>query len=231
MKWAVVVFPGSNCDVDAHHAVRDVLNHSVDYVWHTTRDLSMYDAVIIPGGFSYGDYLRTGAVAALSPVMNGVREAADAGKPIIGICNGFQILCESGLLPGALTRNRNLHFECRPVHVRVEHDRSPWLSTFRPGQVLTIPIAHGEGRYFIDPERLTEIEARGQIALRYCGPNGELDDRFNPNGSVAHIAGVTNERGNVLGMMPHPERAVEALLGGEDGRLLLESVVHKVAKL
>lgn len=226
MKWAVVVFPGSNCDVDAYHAVRDVLKQPVEYVWHSAADLSAYDAIVVPGGFAYGDYLRTGAIAALAPVMNAVREAAAEGKPVIGICNGFQILCEAGVLPGALTRNRDIRFECRPVRVKVENNRSPWLRRFERGRVLTIPIAHGEGRYFADRARIAELEANGQIALRYCGPNGEPEERFNPNGSVDHIAGITNERGNVLGMMPHPERAVEGLLGGEDGRLLLESVVQ-----
>lgn len=232
MKCAVVVFPGSNCDVDCYHALTDVMGMDAEYVWHQSSDLSGFDAVVLPGGFTYGDYLRPGALARFSPVMEAVKRFAAAGGPVLGICNGFQILCEAGLLPGALIRNEGLKFRCRPVHLRVERVSTPFTRALKPGQVIRLPIAHGEGNYRVDPETLRAMEARGQIVLRYCDPQGRLTAEANPNGSVGHIAAVCNEAGNVMGMMPHPERYVEGVLGGEDGRLLFESLrLHLAGEL
>ncbi|MCP8969832.1 phosphoribosylformylglycinamidine synthase subunit PurQ [Ectobacillus ponti] len=216
MKFAVIVFPGSNCDVDMYHAIKDELGEEVDYVWHDTENLDQYDAVLLPGGFSYGDYLRCGAIAHYSKVMPAVKKAAEAGKPVLGVCNGFQILVESGLLPGALVRNKNLKFMCRTVGLRVENNETVFTSQYEKGEVIQIPIAHGEGCYYCDEETLQQLEANGQIAFRYVE---------NPNGSLNDIAGVTNERGNVLGMMPHPERAVDELLGGADGLKVFQSIL------
>ncbi len=222
MKAGVIVFPGSNCDRDAYYALRDVLGYEVDYLWHADRtDLSDYGLVIVPGGFSYGDYLRPGAIARFAPMMDAVREYAERGGLVLGVCNGFQILCEAGLLPGALTRNIGLKFICKPIHIRVENTETPFTQHYRQGEVLTIPIAHGDGRYVCDEATLHQLRANGQILFRYCSPTGELGDAWNPNGSLDHIAGVANERFNVLGMMPHPERACELLLGSGDGRRLL----------
>ncbi len=225
MKFAVVRFPGSNCDQDAYFAALNVLKQPVDYVWHESTDLAGADCVIIPGGFSYGDYLRCGAVAALSPVMGAVRRFASSGGLVIGICNGFQILCESGLLPGVLLRNRGLRFICRHVHLRLENTGTPFTRAGKPGDVLSIPIAHGEGNYFADEDTLRELEDSGRVILRYCGPQGEVEDRFNPNGAARNIAGIVNREGNVAGMMPHPERACEPLLGSEDGLVILNSIL------
>ncbi len=225
MRFGVLVFPGSNCDVDAYHAVRDVLGHDAEYVWHRAADLGRFDCVILPGGFSYGDYLRPGAIARFSPVMRAVGEFAAAGGLVLGICNGFQILCEAGLLPGALRRNDDLTFHCEMVHLRVENDRTPFTRECGAGRVLAIPIAHGDGNYYVDPDTLARMEARGQIVFRYCTPDGRVEPEANPNGSVGNVAGVCNERGNVLGMMPHPERAVEALLGSADGLCLFHSLL------
>ncbi len=225
MKFAVVRFPGSNCDQDAYFAALNVLKQPVDYVWHESTDLAGADCVIIPGGFSYGDYLRCGAVAALSPVMGAVRRFASSGGLVIGICNGFQILCESGLLPGVLLRNRGLRFICRHVHLRLENTGTPFTRAGKPGDVLSIPIAHGEGNYFADEDTLRELEDSGRVILRYCGPQGEMEDRFNPNGAARNIAGIVNREGNVAGMMPHPERACEPLLGSEDGLVILNSIL------
>jgi len=222
VKAGVIVFPGSNCDRDAYYALRDVLGYEVDYLWHADRtDLSDYGLVIVPGGFSYGDYLRPGAIARFAPMMDAVREYAERGGLVLGVCNGFQILCEAGLLPGALTRNIGLKFICKPIHIRVENTETPFTQHYRQGEVLTIPIAHGDGRYVCDEATLHQLRANGQILFRYCSPTGELGDAWNPNGSLDHIAGVANERFNVLGMMPHPERACELLLGSGDGRRLL----------
>jgi phosphoribosylformylglycinamidine synthase len=235
MTFAVVVFPGSNCDEDAHHAVTDVLGERAEYVWHKETDLKGADAVILPGGFAHGDYLRTGAMARFSPIMRAVRAFADAGGPVIGICNGFQILLEAGLLPGAMLRNRGLKYRCEHVYVRVEQTDTPFTCSARPGQVLRIPIGHGEGNYFAPPATLQKIEANRQVILRYTDPDGRVsgapgvDDKWNPNGSVNAIAGICSERRNVFGMMPHPERACEALLGGTDGRVILESLVAAFA--
>ncbi|WP_453992006.1 phosphoribosylformylglycinamidine synthase subunit PurQ [Bacillus nitroreducens] len=217
MKFAVIVFPGSNCDVDMYHAVKDILGEEVEYVDHNVTDLDMFDGILLPGGFSYGDYLRTGALARFSNVMDEVVKAAEAGKPILGVCNGFQILLEADLLPGAMRRNDNLKFMCRPVELRVENNKSMFTSEYESGEVITVPIAHGEGNYYCDDETLDRLQANNQIVFTYNGTN--------PNGSIADIAGITNERGNVLGMMPHPERAVEELLGSADGMKLFQSIV------
>src|SRR5262245_46879664 len=205
MKFAVVVFPGSNCDQDAYYAVQHVLGQPVDYVWHKETDLRGADVVILPGGFSHGDYLRTGAIARFSPVMDAVKKFAAAGGPVLGICNGFQILLEAGLLPGAMLRNRGLKYRCEHVHVRVEQTDTPFTCSARAGQVLRIPIGHGEGNYFASPELLEQIEANRQVILRYTTADGSVDDRANPNGSVHAIAGLCNVSRNVVGMMPHPE--------------------------
>src|SRR5919204_2195562 len=226
MKFAVVVFPGSNCDEDAHHAAQDVLGQSAEYIWHKNADLKGADVVILPGGFAHGDYLRTGAMARFSPVMGAVRRFADRGGPVLGICNGFQILLEAGLLPGAMLRNKGLKYRCEHVHLRIEQTDTPFTCAGRVGQVLRIPIGHGEGNFFAPPEMLERIEANRQVVLRYTDPDGVIDEAWNPNGSVNAIAGLCNERRNVVGMMPHPERACEALLGGTDGLVILESVVE-----
>jgi phosphoribosylformylglycinamidine synthase len=227
---AVVQFPGSNDDRDMRFALKTVLGAEAELVWHKQAELPPGTrAVVCPGGFSYGDYLRAGAMAKYSPVMAAVRRFAEEGGPVLGVCNGFQVLCESGLLPGALVRNHQLHFVCRFVHVRVEQARAPFTSRARPGQVLRLPIKHGEGAYFAPPELLRRLEAEGRIALRYCDADGQLSAGANPNGSSAHVAGVTNERGNVMGLMPHPEHAVEGAIGGSDGGALLGSLVDAVA--
>jgi phosphoribosylformylglycinamidine synthase I len=226
---AVIRFPGSNCDEDARHAL-ELLGADARMVWHRDASLGRADAVLLPGGFSYGDYLRSGAMAAESPVMASVKEFADHGGPVLGICNGFQVLTESGLLPGALARNGRPHFLCGPVNVRVERDDLSFTRHYRRGEVLRLPIAHGEGSYYADAETLARLEARGGVVFRYCdGAGRTTGDSVNPNGSLAGIAGVVNERGNVLGMMPHPERAVEELLGGSDGRGLLQGLIGRLA--
>jgi phosphoribosylformylglycinamidine synthase len=225
MKFAVVVFPGSNCDHDAWYAVRHVLGQEAELVWHKETTLRGADAVVLPGGFSHGDYLRCGAIARFSPVMQAVRAFAAEGGPVLGICNGFQILLEAGLLPGAMLRNRDLRFHCEQVHVRIEAADTPFTARCRPGQVLRLPIAHGEGNYFAPPELVARLEAERRIVFRYCDPEGRVTEAANPNGSVAGIAGICNERRNVVGLMPHPERACEAAIGGVDGRLLFESAV------
>jgi phosphoribosylformylglycinamidine synthase len=217
MKFAVLVFPGSNCDLDMYHAVEDTIGQPVDYVWHTSTDLSGYDAILVPGGFSYGDYLRCGSIARFAPVMAEVRKAAEAGKFVLGVCNGFQILTEAKLLPGALIRNNSLKFRCHPVELVVENNRTAFTSAYNLGETIRIPIAHGEGNYYCDEETLKRLEANNQIVFRY---------RENPNGSIADIAGITNERGNVVGMMPHPERAVSQLLGSTDGERMFKSVLQ-----
>jgi phosphoribosylformylglycinamidine synthase I len=226
MRFAVLVFPGTWSDHDCQYVLRDVLGQEADLVWHRETDLSRYDCVVLPGGFSYGDYLRTGAIARFSPVMEAVARHAQAGRPVIGICNGFQILCEAGLLPGVLMRNESLKFRCQDVHLRVENTTSPFTHLCRPGQVLRLPISHGEGRYYADGATLDALEASGRVAFRYCTPDGEITAEANPNGSLRNIAGIVNERGNVLGMMPHPERAGEPLMGGSDGLLLWRSVIE-----
>jgi phosphoribosylformylglycinamidine synthase subunit PurQ / glutaminase len=226
MRWGIVVYPGTNCDADTHHVLTRVMGQVASYVWHEETDLDRFDAIVLPGGFAHGDYLRAGAIARFSPVMEAVRQAAAIGKPILGICNGFQVLVEAGLLPGAMLRNVGLRFVCRPVHVRVENASTPFTRACRVGQVLEIPVAHNEGRYYCEPGELAEMERRGQVLFRYCEPDGGLPAEANPNGSTAHIAGVCNPTGNVVGLMPHPERASELLLGSEDGRFLFASLVQ-----
>ena len=217
MKFAVIVFPGSNCDVDMYHAIADELGEEVEYVWHDAENLDRFDANVRPGGTSYGDYLRSGAIARLSTVMKAVKQAADEGKPVLGVCNGFQILLEAGLLPGAMRRNNSLKFICRPVSLRVENNETMFTSAYEQGEVITIPNAHAEGNYYSDEQTLRRLIENRQIVFRYHGEN--------PNGSLEDIAGIMNEKGNVLGMMPHPERAVDALLGSADGLKLFQSIV------
>jgi phosphoribosylformylglycinamidine synthase len=225
VKFGVVQFPGSNCDQDAYFVLRDVMRVPVEYIWHQTTSVKGFDCIVLPGGFSYGDYLRTGAIARFSPVMEAVQEHAARGKYLIGICNGFQILCESGLLPGALVRNEGLKFVCKFVHLRVENSDTPWTCEAKEGQILRIPIAHGEGRYVADEETLAELTGSRRILVRYCDAEGRYTPGSNPNGSVNHIAGIANETFNVFGLMPHPERASEKILGSEDGRILFESII------
>jgi len=230
MKFGVIVFPGSNCDHDAYHVVSKHVGQPVDFVWHKEKNLDQYDALIVPGGFSYGDYLRAGALAQFSPVMLSVAEFAEKGKFVFGICNGFQILCEAGLLPGALIRNKDLHFVCRHVNIKVENNRTPFTSELEANEVLSIPVAHAEGNYVCDDETLSKLEANNQIVFRYCDERGEITDEANPNGARANIAGICNRQGNVLGMMPHPERACEELLGSGDGRDIFRSLTSAIAK-
>lgn len=227
--FAVVVFPGSNCDHDAYHAVKHVLGQEARFVWHKESSLDGADAVILPGGFSYGDYLRSGAIARFSPIMGEVARFAAAGGPVLGICNGFQVLLEAGLLPGGMRRNRRLKFICEHVHLRVEQTDTPFTRLAARGRVLRIPIAHGEGNYYADPETVAALEANRQIIFRYTAPDGSRDEAWNVNGSTAAIAGLCNAARNVVGMMPHPERACEAALGSEDGRVILESAVVALA--
>jgi phosphoribosylformylglycinamidine synthase I len=229
MRFGIVVFPGSNCDEDAYHAARDVFGLDAEYLWHKDADLKGADVIVLPGGFAHGDYLRTGAMARFSPIMSQVRAFAEHGGPVLGICNGFQILLEAGMLPGAMLRNRELKYRCEHVHVRVEHTDTPFTCAAAPGQILRIPIGHGEGNYFAAPDVLETLEANRQVILRYTDPEGRLADAWNPNGSANAIASVCNESRNVVGMMPHPERACEPLLGGVDGRLIFESVVTAMA--
>ena len=229
MKFGVIVFPGSNCDHDAYHVLSKHVGQPVSFVWHRETDLSGYDALILPGGFSYGDYLRAGALASFSPVMRSVKEFAAAGGLVLGICNGFQILCESGLLPGALLRNKELHFICAHVNVRVETTKTPFTHELRRGQVLNLPIAHAEGNYTCDDETLEELRREDRIVFRYCDPAGELKGEANLNGSRDSIAGICNRERNVLGLMPHPERACEDLLGSTDGRGIFGSLAATLA--
>jgi len=229
MRFGIVVFPGSNCDEDAFHAAKDVFAQDADYLWHKDTDLKGADVLVLPGGFAHGDYLRTGAMARFSPIMREVKRFAERGGPVIGICNGFQILLEAGLLPGAMLRNRGLKYRCEHVHLRVERTDTPFTCAAKAGQVLRIPIGHGEGNYFAPPDTIKALEDRHQIILRYTNPEGRVEDDWNPNGSMNAIASVCNERRNVVGMMPHPERACEPLLGGTDGRIIFESVVGAMA--
>ena len=229
MKFAIVEFPGSNCDHDAYHAAKHVLGQQAAFVWHKDTDLGGADVVVLPGGFSYGDYLRTGAIARFSPIMARVREFADAGGPVIGICNGFQVLLEAGLLEGAMLSNRRLKFLCQHVYVRVEQCDTPFTCGAEVGQVLKLPIAHGEGNYHADPETVAALEANRQVIFRYCAADGSASDAANPNGSLAAIAGVCSAGRNVVGLMPHPERASESALGSADGLVVLESVITAMA--
>ena len=230
MKFAVVVFPGSNCDHDAYHATSHVLGQEAAFVWHKDTSLQGADAVILPGGFAHGDYLRTGAVARFSPIMQVVQQFAEVGGPVLGICNGFQVLLEAGLLPGAMLRNRSVRFQCEHVFVTVEHTDTPFTSKCHSGQRLRIPIAHGDGNYYAEPDVVETLEARRQVIFRYTTAAGAATPEANPNGSIRNIAGICNERRNVVGMMPHPERACELAVGSADGLLLLESAVHAVGR-
>ena len=230
MKFGVVVFPGTWSEVDCYTVLDEVFNVSVEYVWHKETDLSTYDCIILPGGFSFGDYLRCGAIARFSPVMESLIKFARSGGLVFGICNGFQILCEAGLLPGVLIRNDHLEFRCQWTDLRVDNISTPFSARARPGQVISVPISHGEGNYFAPRETLKEIENNGQVIFRYSAPDGDMDVVNNPNGSINNIAGVTNQEGNVLGMMPHPERCCDSLLGGTDGKLIFGSVVDYLGK-
>jgi phosphoribosylformylglycinamidine synthase subunit PurQ / glutaminase len=229
LKFGVIVFPGSNCDHDAYHVISKQVGQPVDFIWHRDTNLSSYDAVIIPGGFSYGDYLRAGALARFSPVMGSLKKFAAGGRLVLGICNGFQILCEAGLLPGALIRNRDLHFICDHVLVRVESSDTPFTNELQEGAVLRLPIAHAEGNYVCDDQTLAELKRDNRIIFRYCGPDGQATDAANPNGSRDNIAGICNPARNVLGLMPHPERACEDLLGSSDGRNVFRSLAATLA--
>jgi len=228
MRFGVVVFPGSNCDYDCYYVLKNVLNKEVDFIWHKGENLGGYDCVVLPGGFSYGDYLRTGAIARFSPIMKVVEKYAGEGGLVLGICNGFQILLEAGLLPGAMVINKNLNFICRFVNIRVENSRIPYTCLCEQGQVLRIPIAHIEGNYYAEEETIGSLRDNNQIVFRYCDEKGKVSEESNPNGSKNAIAAICSREGNVLGMMPHPERASELILGSEDGRLIFESVLRKI---
>ncbi|MBA12698.1 MAG: phosphoribosylformylglycinamidine synthase subunit PurQ [SAR202 cluster bacterium] len=225
MKFGVVVFPGTWSDVDCYTVIADVLNQDVDYVWHKETNISSYDCLILPGGFSYGDYLRCGSIAKFSPVMQELPNFIDSGKIVFGICNGFQILCEAGLLPGVLRRNDHLQFRCDWTNLKTEKSNSIFSSRIKEDKIIKIPISHGEGNFYADEITLKNIEANGQVAFRYCDSDGKVTSQGNPNGSLNNIAGVTNAKGNVLGMMPHPERCCDPLLGGIDGELIFGSIV------
>ncbi|HEY4046223.1 MAG TPA: phosphoribosylformylglycinamidine synthase subunit PurQ [Acidobacteriaceae bacterium] len=228
MKFGVLVFPGSNCDHDTYHVIKEIARKPVTFLWHESEDLENCDAILVPGGFAYGDYLRAGAIARFSPVMQAVKKFAGQGGLVLGICNGFQILCESGLLPGALARNAGLKYVCKQIHLRTETTESPFTQTLKKGQVVRLPIGHMEGNYFCPPETLTELKRADRIAFRYATASGEVTAEANPNGSLDNIAGVLNETRNVLGMMPHPDRSSEAILGSADGFLLFESMVNQL---
>jgi phosphoribosylformylglycinamidine synthase len=225
MKFAVIVFPGSNCDQDCFYVVKNVLGEPVKYIWHQDTNLSGVDCVILPGGFSYGDYLRTGAIARFSPIMKSICSFAKKGGIVIGICNGFQILLEAGLLPGVMLRNRELHFICKYVYLKTENNRTKFTNLYSEAQILKIPIAHNEGNYYIDAAGLEELRNNHQIVLRYCSSAGEVSAKFNPNGALDNIAGIINKEGNILGMMPHPERSAERELGSCDGYFIFKSIV------
>ena len=230
MKFGVVVFPGSNCDHDAYHAAKHVLGHDAGFLWHKDTGLKGADVVVLPGGFAHGDYLRTGAIARFSPIMPAIQEFARRGGPVLGICNGFQVLLESALLPGAMLRNRDLKFHCEHVTVRVEQTDTPFTSAAAKGQRLKLPIAHGEGNYYAEPGVIRDLEAARRVVFRYTDERGEVTDAANPNGAVNGIAGICNEARNVVGLMPHPERACESPLGSADGLILFESVVRSLAR-
>lgn len=231
MKFGVIVFPGSNCDHDCYHVCKHVMEQSTEFIWHKNgSNLDKYDAVIIPGGFSYGDYLRPGAIATHSLIMHKIKDYANGGGLVIGICNGFQVLIESGLLPGVLMRNRSLRFICQDVFLKVENNNTPFTSQYAKGEVIRVPIAHHDGNYYADMETLRQLDDNDQIVFRYCSRDGEVTVEANPNGSLMNIAGICNEKRNVLGMMPHPERCAEKILGNEDGRKLFDSIVKQFAE-
>ena len=225
MRFGVVVFPGTWSDTDCYYVVNDILGQDADYVWHQESSLAQYDCVVLPGGFSYGDYLRAGAIARFSPVMAALQGFADAGGLVIGICNGFQILCEAGLLPGVLRRNQHLEYRCQWSNLRTERSDTAFSRRCQRGQVLQVPVSHGEGNYYANDATLDRLEEEGRVLFRYCGPDGAVTNADNPNGSSHNIAGILNDQGNVLGMMPHPERSCEALLGSSDGKLIFQSIV------
>lgn len=227
--FGVVVFPGSNCDHDAYHAMKHVMKTDVKFLWHKDTDLSGIDFLIVPGGFSYGDYLRSGAIARFSPIMQEVIKFAERGGPVMGICNGFQILLEAGLIPGAMMHNQKLKFVCKNVHIRCENNETLFTNELEKGQVFDIPVSHGEGNYFIDQDGLKSLQDHDQVLFRYCNAKGDLTEEANFNGSIDHIAGISNKQKNVLGMMPHPERAMEKLLGSEDGKPIFESILNTLS--
>jgi phosphoribosylformylglycinamidine synthase I len=229
MKFGIVVFPGSNCDEDCHHVATDLLGCEADYIWHHERDLKGADAVILPGGFAYGDYLRAGALARFSPVMESVAEFARAGGPVLGICNGFQVLLEAGLLPGAMQINRGLRYVCRDIWMRAENTDTPFTSLYEKGEIVKMPIGHMEGNYTASPETLAALERDGLVVFRYCDPEGRVTDEANPNGAIANIAGIRNAEGNVVGLMPHPDRCSEKLLGNDMGLRMFQSAVSALA--
>lgn len=230
MKFCVVVFPGSNCDMDCFYVIKDVFGQKTEYIWHKNKNLDGFDCIILPGGFSYGDYLRTGAVARFSPIMNQVIKFAKNGGLVIGICNGFQILLESGLLPGAMLRNKNLHFICKFVYIKTENNKTLFTNQCAKNQILKIPIAHNEGNYYIDEKGLKELKKNKQIVFRYCDKNGNINDENNPNGALENIAGIINREGNVFGMMPHPERCSEKELTSKDGGFIFRSIIEYLKK-
>lgn len=229
MKFGVVIFPGSNCDHDTYYVLKDIMKQETTFLWHKEHDLKNVDCVILPGGFSYGDYLRSGAIAKFSPLMLEIVEFANKGGLVLGICNGFQILLELGLLPGAMLRNKNLKFLCQHVHIKVENNKTLFTRKGKKGQVLKIPIAHYEGNYIAPPDTIQELKANGQIIFRYCDAEGNLSEEANVNGSMESIAGLVNTSGNIMGMMPHPERASEMILGSEDGKIIFDSIINKLA--
>lgn len=226
MKFGVIVFPGSNCDHDCYYVLKHVFEQDVEFVWHKENNLKDFDVILLPGGFSYGDYLRTGAIARFSPVMNAVVDFAKKGKIVLGICNGFQILCEAGLLPGALMRNQNLRFVCKYVYIKVENDQTVFTHECKNSEILKIPVAHAEGLYFADQETLEELNQNNQILFRYCDAKGKITEEANPNGSRENIAGLINKAGNVMGLMPHPERCAEKILNSEDGAKIFQSIIN-----
>jgi phosphoribosylformylglycinamidine synthase len=226
VKFGIVVFPGSNCEHDVYHVVKHLLGHEATFIWHKTESLAGIDCVVLPGGFAHGDYLRTGAMARFSPIMKAVKQYADRGGMVFGICNGFQILTEAGMLPGALVRNASLQYICRDLHLRVERQDTPYTNRIKQGSVLKIPIGHGEGCYYAPDAVLQELAKKRQVVFRYCDPKGEITPESNPNGSLQAIAGICNEKGNVLGMMPHPDRCAEEVLGNADGQRLFTSILH-----
>ncbi|HIN06917.1 MAG TPA: phosphoribosylformylglycinamidine synthase subunit PurQ [Dehalococcoidia bacterium] len=225
MRFGILVFPGTWSDTDCYYAVKDVLKQDAEYVWHQDTNLDSFDCVIVPGGFSYGDYLRPGAMARFSPVMEALNKFADSDRLVIGICNGFQILCEAGLLPGALLRNQHLEYRCQWSHLRTERADTPFSLRCQPGQLLRVPVSHGDGNYFADPETLAALEEEGRVLFRYSDLSGIATEEANPNGAAHNIAGIINQAGNILGMMPHPERSCEALLGSTDGNLIFQSII------
>ena len=230
MKFGVVVFPGSNCDHDTYYVLKEVYKLEVDYIWHKETTLSSYDCIILPGGFSYGDYMRSGAIARFSPVMQSVIKFANQGGLVLGICNGFQILMEAGLLPGAMLRNKKLKFICQDVHIRVEDNQTPFTTLCRKGEVLRLPIAHKDGNYFADAQMMKELKKNQQIIFRYCTPDGTLTEEANLNGALDYVAGICNRERNVLGLMPHPERCAESILGNEDGKRIFDSIITYLSK-